>query len=157
MSRTEAIKALSSTDGFFRHWMPYSQRIALTQALSGEEGNYFATLLTELKARIEAMPKTYETEDTPMKDKVIHLHYFRGGIDAWIVEKDIGDGTEDLRQLQAFGLQSFSGLPEAEWGYISIAELISYEVELDLYWTPKTVKELSWVASSSQCWRSMLI
>ena len=38
MSRTEAIKALSSTDGFFRHWMPYSQRIALTQALSGDHG-----------------------------------------------------------------------------------------------------------------------
>lgn len=143
MSRTEAIKALSSTDGFFRHWMPYSQRIALTQALSGEEGNYFATLLTEIKARIESMPQTYETEDTDCRDKVIYLHYFGGAIDAWIAEKDIGDGTEDLRQLQAFGLQSFSGLPEAEWGYVSIQELIDHGIELDLYWTPKLVKELS--------------
>ena len=143
MTRTEAVSSLSSSTGFFRHWISYSQRSALIYGLMGEESNFFVELLTTLKARIESMPQTYETEATDCKDKVIYLHYFGGSIDAWIAEKDIGDGTEDLRQLQAFGLQSFSGLPEAEWGYVSIQELIDHGIELDLYWKPKTVKELS--------------
>lgn len=145
MNKAAAVKSLASTDGFFRHWMCWSQRKTLIHNMYGEEGNYFADLLNQLKARIEAMPKTYETEAIDSQDKVVHLHYFRGNVDAWIIEKDMGDGSEDIRQHQAFGRSTLyrESFSNAEWGYISIQDLISNNVELDLYWEPKTVKELS--------------
>ena len=144
MNKQEARNELEGKRGFFQHWIGYSQRLALLQALRGEEGDYFADLLTKLKERIEAMPKTYETEAIERKDKVIHLHYFRGSVDAWIVEKDMGDESGDLLQLQAFGFVDVGGgsLQEADMGYISIQELIELGVEMDLYWEPKTVGEL---------------
>lgn len=75
-----------------------------------------------------------------------------GGVDAWIVERDVGEnGTEapgagegDQHQHQAYGKITLfgGGWEEAEWGYISIVELIQNGVELDLYWEPKPVKEM---------------
>ncbi len=143
MNTAEAIKSLASTDGFFRHWMAYEQRVALTQVLKGEEANFFTQMLTDLKARIEAMPESYQT-DGQGDDAIVYLHYFRGSVDAWITEKDKGDGTDDLSQHQAFGLISLGGgRREAELGYISIQELIENGVELDMYWEPKPLKELA--------------
>jgi hypothetical protein len=142
MNKTEATKALSSTDGFFRHWMPYSQRVALTQALKGEESNYFVKLLSVLKEQIETMPKTYDTDGTG-DNAAIHLHYFRGSVDAWITEKDVGDAADPFTQHQAFGKITLTGDKEdAEFGYISIQELIDNGVELDLHWTPMTLADL---------------
>lgn len=140
MNIKEAGKALSNT-GFFRHWMGNAQRMALLAALRGEEGEYFAKMLTELQAKLESMPKTYE-QDGLGEDAVVHLHYFRGSVDAWITEKDMGDESGDLLQLQAFGKITLTGdKDDAELGYISIQELIDNGVELDLYWTPKPLKE----------------
>lgn len=143
MNKTEAINSLASTDGFFRHWMSYNQRVALTQALGGEEGNYFTNLLTDLKDRIEAMPQTYQTGAIASDDKIVHLHYFIGSVDAWIVEKDMGDCAGGTMQLQAYGKATLfgEGFNGAEWGYISIHEYIEFDAVLDLYWTPKTVRE----------------
>lgn len=62
MNKKQAYDELSSVDGFFRHWMPRSQRAALREALKGEEGNHFAEMLTALKAHIEAMPISYQTD-----------------------------------------------------------------------------------------------
>ena len=148
MTRNEAIKSLASTDGFFRHWMSYQQRVALTQALAGEEGEYFADLLTKLMWCIKSAPVTYNTEDVETADKVLQLHYFKGGIDAWIVERDVGDTADqngEGEQHQAFGKITVmgGGWEEAEWGYISIADLIANGVELDLHWDAKTVKEMA--------------
>ena len=116
----------------------------MEELLRGEEGEHFVALLTELKARIEAMPKTYETEGVDASDRVAYLHYFMGGVDGWIIEKDMGDGSSDEAQVQAFGKITLfgGGVRDAEWGYISIEELIDNGVELDLYWTPKPMKEV---------------
>lgn len=134
-----------SNGGFFANFMPVSQRFVLRDLLNGEEGNHIAEILIALKHQIENMPKTYETDKIECKEKIVHLHYFRGGVDAWIVERDVGDtpdGDGLGEQLQAFGMQSFGGLSEAEWGYVSIRELIENGVELDLYFEPKKAKEL---------------
>ena len=40
------------------------------------------------KERLEKLPKLYETEHTPLKDKLIHLHFFIGGSDWYIAEFD---------------------------------------------------------------------
>lgn len=128
--------------GFFQRWMPNLQRLALVQALKSEEKLFFAELLTGVRDRIESMPKTYE-QDGLGEDAVVHLHYFIGGIDAWVTEKDMGAGDDDDRQHQAFGKICLTGNKEdAELGYISIAELIEEGVELDLYWIPKPLGQI---------------
>jgi hypothetical protein len=142
MNNTEAVNSLASTDGFFRHWMPYSQRDALTLALRSEEKNFFVTMLTELRQRIETMAKTYE-QDGKGCEAIVYLHYFHGNVDAWITEKDAGDESGDPIQSQAFGRVCLTGNKEdAELGYVSIQELIDNGVELDLYWKLKTLGEL---------------
>lgn len=133
--------------GLFDNFMPASQRFSFLEALKGEEANFFIDNLWDLARTIRGTPVTYNTENVETDDKVLHLHYFGGGVDAWIVERDVGD-TLDRNglgpQLQAFGKITVAGggWSEAEWGYISIAELIENGVELDFHWEPKTVREM---------------
>ncbi len=141
MTKKEILHALFSS-GFFSKWMGESQRQALRSVINGEEGDHFVQLLSDLRARIEAMPASYET-DGEGDNAVVHLHYFRGSIDAWITEKDAGDGSEDDSQYQAFGKITLTGSKEdADLGYISIEELIRNDAELDLYWEPKRLAEI---------------
>jgi len=123
-------------------FMPNSQRLTLKQNLRSEEGEYFAKLVIDLDKRISEMPHTYQTEAIEVPDKIVHLHYFLGNIDAWIIEKDMYC-DRGSPQLQAYGKATLYGygFNSAGWGYISIQEYIESGVELDLYWTPKPVKE----------------
>lgn len=134
-------------NGFFKNWISKLQRNVLTHLLQGEEGGHFAEILTGLKMRIETMPKTYETDHLYVKDKVLHLHYFIGGVDAWIVERDVGDSPDGDGlgpQIQTYGKQGLfdGGWNGAEWGFISIQELIDNNANIDLYFTPRQVKEM---------------
>lgn len=110
-----------------------AQTAVLVNLLRGEEGEHFREMLAEMDEKIKNMPKTYETDG--MGDKApVTLHYFLGGHDWYIIEKD----SED-EQLQAFGYVSLQG-GYPELGYINIEELLSLNVELDLYWTPTTLE-----------------
>lgn len=125
------------------HFIGASQGAAIGAALRGEEGQFFRDKLDELAEIVRAMPKTGETDGLG-ENAIVHLHYFKGGADWFITEKDMGspdDAPEDRgKQLQAFGWAEI--VPGCgEYGYISIEELIENNVELDLYWTPKTVAE----------------
>jgi hypothetical protein len=111
-----------------------SQVYALKDLLAGEEKNYFAKMLMDLSRLIENMPMTYETE--VQQNPLVYLHYFNADSDWWIVEKDIEE-----KQLQAFGYVSLHGW-EIEAGYINIVELLENNIEMDLYWTPKPVKNV---------------
>lgn len=110
-----------------------NQLTTINQLSRGEEGKFFRDKLKEIKTVIDSMPKTYET-DGQGNEAIIHLHYFSGGSDWYITERDMGD-----EQIQAFGLADM-GYPEL--GYISISELIKLNVELDFYWKPKTLGEI---------------
>lgn len=124
-----------------RKFIGRDQSYAIREASKGEEGKYFKEMIIELEQRIEAMPKSYET-DGRGDEAIATLHYFKNGSDWWITEKDAGssDDEEQGVQVQAFGFACLNGdTDNAELGYISIAELIKYGVELDLYWTPKTI------------------
>jgi hypothetical protein len=111
----------------------------MTSALRGEEGDFFEAKIEEYAERVRNMHKTYE-QDGKGDEAIVHLHYFHpNGFDWYITEKDMGDGTEDTTQYQAFGYADM-GFPEL--GYISIAELAANNVELDLYWTPRTLGEV---------------
>lgn len=92
--------------------------------------------------RLDRIPKLYETESIPIKDKTIHLHFFLASSDWYIVEYD----GEDL----FFGYVILNGdLECAEWGYVSFGELKSLKIglleidcELEQYWKLKKVAEV---------------
>jgi len=66
--------------------------------------------------RLRKVPRLYETENVPLKEKLIELHFFIGGCDWYIVEHD----GEDL----FWGFAILNGDYEmAEWGYVSFREL----------------------------------
>ena len=128
-------------DNFLRPFIGPAQTAVLEEMLKGEEGLYFQELLSGLATDIQAMPQTGETDG--LCDKAVaHLHYFMGNFDFWITERDVGDGTADLRQHQAFGFVNLGDPDNAELGYISLPELFASNVELDLYWSPKTLGEI---------------
>ena len=110
----------------------------ITDAMMGEEGDHFIEIIDRIHATWQAMPKTYET-DAKGRAALAHLHYFTGGCDWWIVEKDAD--PDHAGQVQAFGIADLG--MGAELGYISIPELLENGAELDLYYTkPKTIGEL---------------
>lgn len=143
MSRIHEARQHLNGAALLGKFMPYAQRLTLLGMLRGEEAEGIAEIVLTAVERIKGTPLTYQTDGVATKDKITHLHYFRGGVDAWIVERDIGDGTEtpgEGEQLQAYGKITLTGdKNDAEWGYISIKELIENGVELDLYFEPKCV------------------
>ncbi|MPQ56251.1 hypothetical protein [Duganella sp. FT27W] len=135
-----AYQALQTTLG---HFMPVGQRMMLLSQLKGEEGVGIAEIVNKVTDAIATMASTHQTASQG-DQATAPLHYFSGAVEAWITEKDMGNPTAgDVSQRQAFGLITLSGDVEtAELGYISLEELIGCDVELDLYWTPKTLAEI---------------
>lgn len=120
-----------------------SQLAAMGAGVRGEEGQFFKDKFVEVAKVIEGMPHTYQTDG--QGDKAIaYLHYFKGGMDWYITEKDVGDAEDEKEgisgQVQAFGYADLGH--GGELGYISIKELIESGVELDLYWSPKSIGEI---------------
>ena len=109
---------------------------------------------TPTKSALTKIPRLYETEDVPAKDKIIWMHFFLGGSDWFICEFD-GEDT-------FFGFVCLNGWTDcAEWGYISFRELkelkvkalisingkkagfMPLEVDRDINWTPKKASEIA--------------
>ncbi|MDD5350035.1 MAG: DUF2958 domain-containing protein [Chthoniobacteraceae bacterium] len=131
--------SLSETIETLRPFIGVDQLACLRTLCRGEEGEYFRTKIGELAALVSSMPKTYEQEG--LGDRaIIHLHYFVGGCNWYITEKDKGD-NDGPGQRQAFGLADLGY--GGELGYISISELLLAGVELDLYWKPITLAQLA--------------
>ena len=90
--------------------------------------------------KLATIPRLYATENVPLKDKIIHMHFFIGGCDWYIAEFD----GEDL----FFGYAILNGdTQNAEWGYISFSELKEInnrgiEIDNDLYWEPQTASRI---------------
>lgn len=131
---------LSDIPKSVKAFMPVMQQ----KAIVGNEEVW--DVIYRLKKIIDEMPVTYQTEDTTLDEKMVWLHYFYGGSDWYIVEKDMGDfrGQKDPVQHQAFGYSILNGDHQmAEWGYISIEELKSTnKIELDFYFQPIKFGEL---------------
>ncbi len=71
--------------------------------------------------QLSRLPRLYETENVPLKDKPIYLHFFIGGCDWFASEHD----RKDL----FFGHTTLNGDTKmAEWGYISLSELMQIRV-----------------------------
>ena len=115
--------------------IPKRQARTIADLMAGEEGEWFETRLIELAAIIDGMPKVYE-QDGKGDQAMVYLHYFTGGCDWWITEKD-----SEAEQHQAYGYADIGY--GAEQGYISLVELMAHpSMEIDLHFTPCTVAEL---------------
>ena len=95
------------------------------------------------KTRLSKIPKLYETENMPLKDKSIYLHFFVAGCDWYIAEYD----GQDL----FWGYAILNGdYKMAEWGYISFQELkklkisgwLEVDCELEEHWKIRPAKEV---------------
>jgi hypothetical protein len=95
------------------------------------------------KTRLDRIPRLYETEKTPVEDKLIYLHFFIGGCDWYVAEYD-GDNI-------FWGYAVLNGdLQNAEWGYFSFSELREVKIdgwcevdcELEDVWRVKMFKEI---------------
>ena len=114
-----------------------NQLSVMESACKGDEGEYFKTMIEGLQSKIAAMPKTFETDDQG-DEAMATLHYFKGGSDWYIIEKDMADD-----QIQAYGFACLNEDAEnSELGYINIEELISFGVELDLHYTPEKIRDI---------------
>lgn len=131
----EAIDALDDLVDI-QYFVPKKQAIYLIQSLSNnsESVEWAKDAISSISSIVKNMPRLYETEEQG-DDAIVYLHYFSGSADFFITEKD-----NSPEQNRAFGLAK---CPETELGYISIADLIeSNLVELDLHWTPQSLKNV---------------
>jgi hypothetical protein len=132
-SRQQAADAAKQVQAY----LSLGQLKALCAATQGEEGSYFLNKFVELDHKIKQMPATGEQEGLG-KQAVVHLHYFHGASDWYILEKDIEDGVS-----QAYGYALLNGDHEnAEYGYVSITELVENGVELDLYFKSQALSAI---------------
>lgn len=110
------------------------QLTAIELLKRSEESEFFKKWEQDFKTSLKTMPQTYE-QDGMGENSIVHLHYFMGGMDWFITEIDKEPGP----QLQAFGWADLGYGAEA--GHICLPELFEAGVELDMYWTPKKIKE----------------
>jgi hypothetical protein len=74
------------------------------------------------RERLVKLPRLYQTEDVPLKDKLIHLHFFIAGCDWYVAEYDGND--------LFFGFAILNNdLEMAEWGYVSLKELTELTID----------------------------
>ena len=93
-------------------------------------------------SRLSRIPKLYETEHTPLEDKVVYLHFFFCGCDWYVSEYD---GVDTF-----FGYAILNGAYEfAEWGFISFSELrgisiggIEVDCECEGFWKPRPAYQI---------------
>lgn len=134
-TKLEAIEAIK----VLREFMPSNQIHAITSAMRSEEKQFFFNKVCDLAEMIKNMPVTYEQDGKGQKT-IAYLHYFKGNMEWYITEKDKGS-TDDMRQVQAFGLADL-GMGFPELGYISIVELLENQIELDMYFTPTELENI---------------
>ena len=127
-----------TTRAIWAQFIPAAQLRTLRSLIRGEEGAHYRERLTELADIFRTMPQTYE-QDGRGDRAIVYLHYFYGGMDWYITEKDANQDGEG--QQQAFGLVNLGY--GAELGYINLAELCAQpRIELDLYWTPRPLADV---------------
>lgn len=121
-----------------RSFMAPAQLQTLRVGCDGEEGAYFMEKLIEFDERVSSMPVTYAQRNKG-DEAIAYLHYFVGGSDWYITEKDMDGGV-----IQAFGYAILNGDDEmAELGYINIVEITRLcGAELDLHFTPCALAEI---------------
>ena len=79
--------------------MSPTQIMIIGDGCRGEERDFFFDKLSEYADRVRTMPKTYE-QDGKGLDAIAYLHYFNGGADWYITEKDKAHSSVILFQYE---------------------------------------------------------
>ncbi|MEW6043244.1 MAG: hypothetical protein AB1608_03185 [Thermoproteota archaeon] len=82
------------------------------------------------------IPNLYETDKISLEKKIIHQKWDLKKLGFYWLIAEL-----DKKQNLAFGYANLNDDVFAEWGYISIAELIDNGAERDLSWQPCTFDE----------------
>lgn len=101
------------------------------------------------KERLERIPKLYSTENTPLQEKLIYLHFFIGGCDWYAAEYDKGI-------FWGFAILN-SDLDNAEWGYFSLEEMreikinrfLEIDCELQEHWKIRKAAEIKKICEAN--------
>ncbi len=98
-------------------------------------------------AQLATIPRLYQTEDLPLKDKLIHLHFFIGNTDFYICEYNCTDTF--------WGFVILNGDMEmAEFGYINFDELKSIrvngwqEIDCDQHWRVRPASQVKKICTA---------
>ncbi len=91
--------------------------------------------------QLARLPKLYETDKTPIPDKIIHMHFFLGGCDWYACEYD------EIDKL-FFGYVILNSNTQcAEWGVFSLEELKSIrlsfmQVDREIHWKKTKAEDI---------------
>jgi hypothetical protein len=112
------------------------------------------------KDRLDRVPRLYETEHIPLKEKYVHIHFFIGGCDWYVIEYD---GTDIF-----WGYAILNGdYLNSELGYFSLSELkaikingwLEVDCELEEYWNVRPLSEIdkinkarNWAKQGGECY-----
>jgi hypothetical protein len=103
------------------------------------------------KEILDKIPRLYETETIPVKEKLIYLHLFIGGCDWYIAEYD---GDVVFWEFAILNGDQFN----AEWGYIPFSELKKikvkggFEIDCEINWEPTRAVEIDKIQSCISHW-----
>ena len=95
------------------------------------------------RQRLAKIPRLYETENIPLREKQIHLHFFICDLDWYVCEFD-GDDT-----FWGFAITD-SVFDVSEWGYFRYSQLRTFKIngwievdcELESIWKIRRAKEI---------------
>lgn len=111
---------------------------------------------TPSTTRLQKIPGLYTTESTPLRDKLIHLHFFIGGCDWYVAESDGFDICWGFAVLNADG-------QNGEWDYFSLSELeqiyihgVEVDCELEEFWTVRPAAQIERI-SCAHSWNTQQI
>ena len=90
---------------------------------------------------LSSIPAFYTTESVSLKEKMIHMHFFIGGCDWYVVEYD-----PERQTFFGFAILN-NDYYMAEWGYFSLQELSElkvqfFEVDRDLHFNSIKAKDI---------------
>lgn len=86
--------------------------------------------------KIQVIPKLYETDKIPLEKKTIYQKWDLKGVNFYWLIAEL-----DKKQNLAFGYANLNDDLFAEWGYISMQEIIDNGAVLDRTWVPCTFDE----------------
>jgi len=84
----------------------------------------------------DSIPKLYETENVPLERKIIHQRYQLSYVGFYWLIAEL-----DRKENLAFGYANLNDDLNAEWGYVSIKEILDNGAELDRTWKPCVYSE----------------
>ena len=103
------------------------------------------------KERLDRIPRLYETDKIPLKEKMVHLHFFIASSDWYICEYD----GEDI--MWGYAILN-NDMINSEWGYISFKELrdinisgFEIDCELEEYFPPKKASNIDKICKGNGC------